>query len=196
VQKSNIWIRFPSSGEDIHNAKNKWQEKFNFTSAIFAIDCTHIPILKPFIHADEYVNRKNFASINVQATCNSNEEFTSVDVSWPGSVHDSRIWKNSDIYNVMKWNRHLNDEDFAVDIPGDGEQEEIHNQHAADYADGVLRQRGQFRRDAISRIIHGFTGLKGSLLGPAFIVVAFSTGPELPDASSMIVSSSAQAAGV
>ncbi|CAH2011546.1 unnamed protein product [Acanthoscelides obtectus] len=65
--------------------------------AIGAIDCTHIPILNPFIHADEYVNRKNFASINVQATCNSNEEFTSVDVSWPGSVHDSRIWKNSDI---------------------------------------------------------------------------------------------------
>ncbi|CAH1970169.1 unnamed protein product [Acanthoscelides obtectus] len=52
-------------------------------------------------------------------------------------------------------------------MPGDGEQEEIHNQHGADYADGVIRQR------------------EGSLLGPAFIVVAFSTGPELPDASSM-----------
>ncbi|CAH1991684.1 unnamed protein product, partial [Acanthoscelides obtectus] len=109
VQKSNIWIRFPTSCEDLHNAKNKWQGKFNFPSAIGAIDCTHLPILKPFIHADEYVNRKNFASINVQATCNSNEEFT-----------------------------------------------------------------------------------KGSLLGPAFIVVAFSTGPALPDASSVIVSSSAQ----
>ncbi|CAH1976395.1 unnamed protein product [Acanthoscelides obtectus] len=81
------------------------QKKFNFPSAIGVIDCTHIPILKPFIHADKYVNRKNFASITVQATCSSNEEFTSVDVSWPGSVHDSRIWKNSDIYNVMKWNR-------------------------------------------------------------------------------------------
>ncbi|CAH1967270.1 unnamed protein product [Acanthoscelides obtectus] len=73
------------------------------------------------------------------------------------------------LHNVAK---HLNDEDFAVDIPGDGEQEEIHNQHAADYADGVIQ---------------------GSLLGPAFIVVAFSTSPELPDASSVIVSSSAQA---
>ncbi|CAH1958436.1 unnamed protein product [Acanthoscelides obtectus] len=102
VQKSSIWIRFPTSCEDLHNAKSKWQEKFNFPSAFGAIDCTHIPILKPFIHAHEYVSRKNFASINVQATCNSNEEFTSVDVSWPGSVHDSPIWENSDIYNVMK----------------------------------------------------------------------------------------------
>ncbi|CAH2011545.1 unnamed protein product [Acanthoscelides obtectus] len=79
------------------------------------------------------------------------------------------------LHNVAK---HLNDEDVAVDILGDGEQEEIHNQHAADYADGVIRQR------------------EGSLLGPAFIVVALSTGPELPDASSVIVFSSAQAVGV
>ncbi|CAH2010518.1 unnamed protein product [Acanthoscelides obtectus] len=28
--------------------------------------------------------------------------FTSVDVSWPGSVHDSRIWKNSDVREVMR----------------------------------------------------------------------------------------------
>ncbi|CAH2017260.1 unnamed protein product, partial [Acanthoscelides obtectus] len=91
VRKSSIWIRFPTTCEDLHNAKMSGKK------TIGAIDCTHIPILNPFIHANEYVNRKNFASINVQATCNSNEEFTSVDVSWPGSVHDSRIWKNSDI---------------------------------------------------------------------------------------------------
>jgi hypothetical protein len=41
----------------------------------------------------------------VQATCNSEEWFTSVDVSWPGSVHDARIWRNSDIKRVMEENR-------------------------------------------------------------------------------------------
>jgi hypothetical protein len=55
-----------------------------------------VRILKPSIHDDEYVNRKMFASLNVQATCNE-EIFTSIDASWPGSVHDSRIWRNSEI---------------------------------------------------------------------------------------------------
>lgn len=37
----------------------------------------------------------------MQATCNGAEKFTSVDVSWPGSVHDSRILKNSNIYQAL-----------------------------------------------------------------------------------------------
>ncbi|CAH2011643.1 unnamed protein product [Acanthoscelides obtectus] len=39
--------------------------------------------------------------------------------------------------NVAKY---LNDEDFAVDLPGDGEQEEIHNQHAADVREVNLEE--------------------------------------------------------
>ncbi|CAH2003249.1 unnamed protein product [Acanthoscelides obtectus] len=43
----------------------------------------------------EYINRKGKPTLNVQATCDSREMLTSVDVSWPGSLHDSRIWRNS-----------------------------------------------------------------------------------------------------
>nr|CAH7735452.1 unnamed protein product [Callosobruchus chinensis] len=51
---------------------------------------------------DEYINRKEYHSINVQVTCNADEWFTSVDASWPGSVHDSRIWSNSEVCNIAK----------------------------------------------------------------------------------------------
>jgi hypothetical protein len=57
----------------------------------------HVRILKPSTHGDDYVNRKAIASLNVQATCNAKEIFTSIDAWWPGSVHDSRIWTNSEI---------------------------------------------------------------------------------------------------
>ncbi|XP_054259636.1 putative nuclease HARBI1 [Macrosteles quadrilineatus] len=52
-----------------------------------------------------YINRKNKPTLNVQATCDSKEMFTSVDVSWPGSVHDARIWKNSPVREVMRTTR-------------------------------------------------------------------------------------------
>jgi hypothetical protein len=70
--------------------------------AIGATDCTHFQVLKPTVMGDEYINRKGFPSINVQATVNAREMFTSVDASWPGSVHDSRIWKNSDIFKQFR----------------------------------------------------------------------------------------------
>lgn len=104
LQKKHLWIKFPSSQDEMVEEKMKWQERYNFPSAIGAIDCTHIPIRKPTEHGNEYINRKRFASINVQATCNSRELFTSVDASWPGSVHDARIWKNSEIYRIMEHN--------------------------------------------------------------------------------------------
>jgi hypothetical protein len=69
---------------------------------IGAIDCTHVRITKPHENGDDYVNRKNYPSINVQATCNAEEKFTSVNASWPGSVHDSRIWRNCAEFEVMK----------------------------------------------------------------------------------------------
>lgn len=97
IAHANEWIKFPTTNAEIVEAKQSWQQKFTFPTAIGVIDCTHIGILKPKVHGDEYVNRKGKCTLNVQATCDANEMFTSVDVSWPGSVHDSRIWKNSQV---------------------------------------------------------------------------------------------------
>lgn len=99
--KADYWIKFPTNVAEMQEAQAKWQERFTFPYAIGAVDCTHVQIKKPHIHGDEYINRKGVPSINVQATCNGKEQFTSVDASWPGSVHDSRIWRNSDVCSVM-----------------------------------------------------------------------------------------------
>lgn len=102
--KAKTWIKFPKTNDEFDAAKLEWQEKYSFPAAIGALDCTHVKIKKPTDFGDEYVNRKGYASINVQATCNSKEVFTSVDVSWPGSVHDSRIWRASDIETTIRNN--------------------------------------------------------------------------------------------
>jgi hypothetical protein len=109
VAKVHTWIKFPDDNTDEALADWSAHYRFPFPCAIGAIDCTHVPILKPSQHGDEYVNRKGYCSINVQATGNGKEEFTSVDAQWPGSVHDSRILRRSFIYHKMN-NRRRNHE--------------------------------------------------------------------------------------
>ncbi|XP_054278725.1 putative nuclease HARBI1 [Macrosteles quadrilineatus] len=101
VAQAGSWIKFPTTEQEIAEAKALWQSKHSFPTAIGVVDCTHVCIEKPRIHGDEYINRKGKASLNVQGTCNAREMFTSIDVSWPGSVHDARIWKNSTVKQVL-----------------------------------------------------------------------------------------------
>ncbi|RZB39581.1 DDE Tnp 4 domain containing protein [Asbolus verrucosus] len=67
-------------------------------------DCMQTEIKKIHLglHGHEHICRKGFASINVQATYKANEIFTSVCAEWPGSVHDSRIWRNSSICQLLR----------------------------------------------------------------------------------------------
>ena len=69
-----------------------------------AIDCSHIGIEKPGLYGDEYVNRKGYVSVqlNVQFVCNPDYIIHSVNANWPGSVHDSRIWKTSNLYQSIQ----------------------------------------------------------------------------------------------
>ena len=104
VQIADNWIKFPQTRQEKENASSTWTAKYSFLQAIGAIDCTHIKINRPVrrFHPDEFVNRKGVHSINVQATCDSKECFTSVCASWAGSVHDSRILRCSDIPHIMQ----------------------------------------------------------------------------------------------
>ena len=102
VTKADTRIQFPVDPADFQAAKDDWQNKFAFSCAIGAFDCTHVQILKPRLHGDEYICRKGLATLNVQVTCDASERFTiSVSANWLGSVHDSRIWKNSDVGSLM-----------------------------------------------------------------------------------------------
>uniref|UniRef100_A0A915N2E7 Putative nuclease HARBI1 n=1 Tax=Meloidogyne javanica TaxID=6303 RepID=A0A915N2E7_MELJA len=63
------------------------------------IDCTHIRIRAPVSDEKSYVNRKGWHSLNVQAVCDNNCKFENVVIEWPGSVHDSFILRQSNLWN-------------------------------------------------------------------------------------------------
>nr|CAI5833961.1 unnamed protein product [Callosobruchus analis] len=109
----------PSTKDEIREAQHLWQHVYTFPAATGVLDCTHVRISKLAQFEDEYINRKGFTSINVQATCKAQETFTSVDVQWPGSTHGNRIWKRSDVCAITRRNKQrallLADEGYGVE---------------------------------------------------------------------------------
>ena len=63
-----------------------------------AIDGTHVPRLAPNESHADYVNRKGYHSIIMQAVVDHNNLYTDVVIGWPGSAHDARVLSNSKIF--------------------------------------------------------------------------------------------------
>lgn len=69
-----------------------------FSKAAGAIDGSHIRVQCPgAADGQDYKNRKLFSSVVLQAVCDHTGRFLDIFVGYPGSVHDSRILKNSPI---------------------------------------------------------------------------------------------------
>lgn len=70
---------------------------------IGAIDCTHVKINRPrgIEHSEVYRNRKGQSSINVQAVAGQSMKLYDVAL-WPGSTHDSRIFRNSRLHAQLE----------------------------------------------------------------------------------------------
>ena len=78
----------------IRNYERNW----DFPMRVGAIDGTHIPIRAPMESHVEYVNRKGYHSILMQAVVDSTYLYRDVVIGWPGSVHDARIFSNTEIF--------------------------------------------------------------------------------------------------
>ncbi|KAJ8346539.1 hypothetical protein SKAU_G00279400 [Synaphobranchus kaupii] len=72
-------------------------------SVVGAIDGCHFRVKPPSLHRIDYLNYKGFFSINMQAICDSKGKFLDIFVGYPGSVHDTRIMKNSTFYRTQQY---------------------------------------------------------------------------------------------
>uniref|UniRef100_A0A8W8MP63 DDE Tnp4 domain-containing protein n=1 Tax=Magallana gigas TaxID=29159 RepID=A0A8W8MP63_MAGGI len=92
VGKAGNCIKFP---RDVSSYKSRFFEIAGFPNVVGCVDGTQIKIKAPNVNEGEYVNRKGFHSLNVQMVCGPDFCITNVVAKWPGSVHDSRIFKES-----------------------------------------------------------------------------------------------------
>ena len=62
-------IKFPTTDRHKSIIKHNFFKIAGFPSVIAAIDGTHVSIIAPHEQEEQYVNRKHYHSVNVQATC-------------------------------------------------------------------------------------------------------------------------------
>ena len=94
-QRRSDFIKFPADDE-IVSVKERFYRIARFPGVVSAIDCTHVRITRPCnTDFENYRNRKNYFSLNVQATCDASLRITNIVSRWCGSTHDSRIFDNS-----------------------------------------------------------------------------------------------------
>lgn len=124
VRRSEQFILFPNE-EQLPAIKRGFFEKANFPNVVGLVDGTHVKVIVPKDIEYVYVNRKSFHSINVQVililkmqispvlcslhkrlliqgVCNHNGEFIHISAKWPGSAHDSRVFRNSPVPDKLR----------------------------------------------------------------------------------------------
>lgn len=97
-------IYLPVDSREIQTIKQRFYDIGNFPNVIGCLDGSHIPILKPKEYEWQYLNRKLFHSINVQAVCDYKRKFINMVVKHPGSAHDSFVLQDSSLWTHMENN--------------------------------------------------------------------------------------------
>ena len=87
-------------GNELGEIIEAYSEKWGFPMCCGAIDGTHIPIVAPTKNPADYVNRKKYHSIVMQAVVDSDYLFRDFVVGWHGSVHDARVLSTSTLYDL------------------------------------------------------------------------------------------------
>ena len=94
-------IHFPNTKDQLKEATDLFESKFGIPLVLGCVDGTHIPIQQPQENPHDYFCYKMKYSLNCQAICDEKGLFIDVEVRWPGSVHDARVYANSNINKLF-----------------------------------------------------------------------------------------------
>ena len=104
VKRRREFVKMPDEeGKQIN--KQLYFDMGGFPSVIGCIDGTHVKVDNvPSETERDFVNRKGWHSINVQVISDAQYRFTDAVVNWPGSTHDSFIFRFSKVKRKLDTN--------------------------------------------------------------------------------------------
>lgn len=101
IKQREIFIKFPDQN-DLSKIEHAFRQKKGFPGVVGCVDGTHIPIEVPKSDITEtFRNRKGYMSLNCQMICGPIGEIYDCITCWPGSTHDSRVWRESRIFERL-----------------------------------------------------------------------------------------------
>jgi len=157
-------IAWPQT-EEYGRIAQKNAARTGFPGAIGFVDGTYIPIPGPSAFRDSYICRKGFPAFHLQGICDSSLKFLDVFCAYPGSVHDSRVFRNCPLttqfandplpeeYHLLGDSAYALSSHLIVPFRDNGhlttEQKKFNNAHSATRVDiercfGLLK--GKFRK--------------------------------------------------
>lgn len=68
-----------------------------FPGIIGAMDSTHMAIKQPAHNVHDYYNRNKYHSVNLFGVCDEQCRFTNISTGYPGRLHDSRVYRLTDL---------------------------------------------------------------------------------------------------
>ncbi|KAH7980463.1 hypothetical protein HPB49_016342 [Dermacentor silvarum] len=101
------WISFPDSAAALTSASEAFVRRdCRFQGCVGAVDGTFVCIRAPsdrdVANKAAYFCRKGYYALNVMVVCDGSLKITALETSYPGSVHDSFVWKASSLYRECR----------------------------------------------------------------------------------------------
>lgn len=97
------FIQFPQTLDDIQKLHDDLQQHTDFPGAFAIVDGSLIALaglLNEIEHS--FVSRKGFHALNTQFVVDVNMRFLGVNARYPGSTHDSLIWRASLVNSFLR----------------------------------------------------------------------------------------------
>jgi hypothetical protein len=108
-------IKWPE-GERLNNIERRFHAIAGLDNVIGAIDGAFIEIKAPAEDPESYITRKCNYAFTLQAISDPFLKFTDVFIGYPGSVSETRIFKNYDIYNKIRTHigNHFPEDEYII----------------------------------------------------------------------------------